>query len=236
MPVKESAQDRRQRVQFEKERRSLQRALPKAIKAAARSSGWLTKQGTLFREADGWFIEVHAIPWIIEAKTPARMHCKPMGLDPIFWQLTGMDENNGQPLSFRAFGAFTCRTPTLREADIPEELGSAERIAENLLAWADEQFQSLRGTMTTDAFIEFIRKQPDQVERKRHLVPLILGLLFQGKDEEALAVAQEVKDRSDGGLISGDGGFVFNINGQFKSFTDLVIEQIGDKLRLRIVD
>ena len=235
MPAKQSADARRQQWLFEKERRELQRALPKAVRAAAKNSGWRTSQGVLFREFNGWFLQVWGTPWVIEAKTPARLHCKPMGLDPIFWGLTDLENNNNQPLSFRAFGAFTCRTPALREIETVEETGSSQHIAENLLDWANEQLQSLDGVLTLDAFVGFIRTHPDQLERLSYLAPLICGMLLQEKYEDALALCKEIKAQHGGGIFYGGGGFAFNINGKHSSFTDLAIEQISSRLKARLI-
>jgi hypothetical protein len=226
MSNKEGVAARRQRKQFETTRRNLQRALPNAVKAVAKKSGWRTAQGVLFREVEGWFIEVHAVPWIAEAKTPAELHCKPMGLDPLFWSIVGLDENINQPLSFRAFGAFTCRTPAIRQIDIPEGGESAEHVAEELLRWADEQLQSLQNALSISAFVEFIRTHPHQIERQSHLAALVTGLLLQGKVEEALSICNET--RSETPLA---GGFLFAASDGTKTFLDLAVEWITNARR-----
>jgi hypothetical protein len=227
MAVKESPEARRQKKLFETARRNLQRALPKAVKAVAKKSGWRTSQGVLFREAEGWFFEIGAIPWIAEAKTPANLHSKPMSLDPLFWKIVGLDENINQPLSFRAFGAFVCRTPPLREADMPEGSGDPEQIARALLEWANEQLSELRGTQSVEGFVDFIRFHPNQIARESHLPALVTAMLLQGKDEEALAICSEARDASPFG-----GGFLFmGQNGRTKSFLDLAIEWITNSRR-----
>jgi hypothetical protein len=234
--AKESAKARQERKIFERQRRALQSALPKATKAAASNSGWRTAQGTLFREMEGWFVEVRAIPWVAEAKTAAELRCKPMGLDPLFWQLVGMEENIETPLSFRAFGAFACRTPALRQTEIPEENSSPERIATRMVNWATEQFQFLKGTQTIDGFVEFIRTHPVQMERNSYFATLVTGFLLQGKDEEALAICNEAKVRSGGIFLSDNGGFIFNRSGEMITFTDLAIKWIAEKQQSRAIN
>lgn len=236
MLTKKSAEIRRQQKQFEKERRTLQRALPKAIKMAAGKSGWRTAQGTLFREMDGWFFDAKAIPWITEAKTSAALRCKPMSLDPLFWQLVGMEENINTPLSFRSFGAFTCRTPALREIDIPEGDGSPEFIAKELVDWANEQLQLLRGTQTIDGFVDFIRTHPNYVERRAHLAVLVTGMLLQGRDEEALAICKDAKARAGGSFLNENGGFMFRRGDEMITFIDLAIEWITAKRDSRVIN
>lgn len=230
MEKKSSTAARRQKKLFETARRNLQRALPKAVREVAKKTDWRTAQGVLFRDAGGWFVEVAAIPWVIEARTPARLYSKPMSLDPLFWKIVGLDENINQPLSFRAFGAFTCRTPTLREADIPEEGGQAE-AARRLLHWADEQLDALRDTQSVDGFIEFIRTHPDQVERQSHLPALVTGLLLLGRDKEALDICTGARTRGGFG-----GGFLFMGSSGTKSFLDLAVEWITNTGRSRAIN
>ena len=225
MVSKAATEANRVRRHFELERRKFQRALPKAIKNAAKSSGWRTSQGVLFRECEGWFVEVHAIPWVAEPKTPAHLHCKPMALDPLFWKIVHLDENVQQPLSFRVFGAFTCRTPPLLEMDIPEEGGSPERTAHNLVVWATEQLPALGSTQTINAFVEFLQTYPSLADS--HLPALVTGLLLQGMDQEALARCKKT---------TGIGGFVFAGGDKTKTFIDLAIEWIIGAGPLRVVD
>jgi hypothetical protein len=230
--MKESAEARRERRLFETARRNLQRALPKAVKEVAKKSGWRTSQGVLFREAEGWFFEIHAVPWIVETKTPASLNSKPMSLDPLFWKIVGLDENINQPLSFRAFGAFACRTPPLREADMPESDGEPEQIARALLEWANDQLNELRGGQSVDGFVDFIRFHPNQIERRSHLPALVTALLLQGRDEEALAICYEARNMSPFG-----GGFLFMQQaGETKSFLDLAIEWITNAHQSRSVN
>ena len=216
MTGKHAAEARRQKRLFEVERQKLQRNLPKAVRAAAKGSGWRSSQGTLFQDMEGWFIEVRAIPYVIEVRTPAHLHVKPMGLDALFWKICGMEENANLPLSFRAFGAFTCRTPAFREVDISEE-GSVDQMAGRLLGWASDQASALGGKLSLDDFVQFVRRHPAQVERQSYLPALVVGLLLQEKSEEALAILKNTKR---------DGGFWFHTADGMKTFADFATEWI----------
>jgi hypothetical protein len=218
MVSKQVAEARRQKRLFESGRHKLQRALPKAVRQVAKGSGWRVSQGMLFREHEGWFISVFAAPYITESRTPADLHCKPMALDPLFWKIVGLDENVDRPLSFRALGT-ACGTPALREADIPEHGGSPERMAEALLRWANAQLQALNGTLSLDAFIQFIREYPNERVRASHSATLITALLLQGDYEGALAVCSADN-------VPFGGGFIFMRPSGSKSFIDLAIDWI----------
>jgi hypothetical protein len=142
--------------------------------------------------------------------------------------LVRREENARLPLSFRALGAYTCRTPAVRETEIPEG-GAAQHIAERLVDWADEQLRTLNNARTVDAFIESIRTHPDQIERQEYLTPLVTGLLLQGRDEDALAICKSAKIRARDSFLNDPSGFIFNRNGEMITFTDLAIEWIVEK-------
>ena len=82
-----------------------------ALKSLARASGWKFARGTLFRDETGWFVS--AMPSLLWGRgAVVSFSTKPMGVDPIFWRIVGLAENEDQPLSFRANGAWVLRAPS----------------------------------------------------------------------------------------------------------------------------
>jgi hypothetical protein len=53
---------------------------------------------------------------LLDGRVHVMQRIKPMVLDPILWDIPGLAENAGQPLSFRANGAFTCPGLPIGEA------------------------------------------------------------------------------------------------------------------------
>src|SRR6185437_12455637 len=88
-----------------KQRRALDKALGLALRKQAKGTGWRVSQGVLFRALDGWFLSAPTAVWIGRRKTQAEVFCKPMALDPIFWEIVETESNANMPLSFRHQGA-----------------------------------------------------------------------------------------------------------------------------------
>src|SRR5882762_4101669 len=92
-------------------RRALCQAVKMQLKQLSKGTGWRFSKYVLFREHGGWFISTRSAVWLSEPKTTADFQIKPMALDPLFWEIVGLQSNNEQPLSFRFLGAWTCSTP-----------------------------------------------------------------------------------------------------------------------------
>ena len=168
----------------QRERRALSRAVAGELKRLVRGTGWRISQGWIFREYLGWFIEVRGIVRVGKPRTTVEWRAKPMGLDPVFWDIVGTPENREQPLSFRLFGAWTCRVPAMIEAEIPEGDAQSEGIARAVLAWADSQFTATEPSRSLDAFVELLRDHP---RRGFYLASYISALILMHRHNEALA-------------------------------------------------
>src|SRR5216683_2700624 len=118
-----------------KERRALAKMVATILKTSARPHKWLVARDSLFKDHNGWFVEVQANISPQHFRTRAATRIKPMALDPIFWDIVGLSENIKLPLSFRAFGAWVCAAPAIFEDEIAEGDGSAKGIADNILEW-----------------------------------------------------------------------------------------------------
>jgi len=198
----------RSRREHEKSRKALRAAVAAALKKNARAKGWRFAQGSLFREHDGWFVEVRSGPWVGEDRTVAEFLAKPMALDPLFWDIVRTPENSSQPLSFRAFGAWTCQGPALTEAQIPED-GGAEHIADRILDWANERLASPPLPFEVGALATFIETQPGPSGLTgRSFAALVALLALAGRLDEARALCVAAINRGErGGYILGAQSF-----------------------------
>ena len=142
-----------------KRRRALNRAFALALKNRAKGSGWRVSQGVLFQDVDGWFVSAPAAVWVGRRKSQIELHCKPMGLDPIFWEIVEAESNSSMPLSFRYHGAWTCGTPALVEHELDEETGDPGAIAAEAVAWLDAQVGQFK-TWTTRYFLQLLQQHP----------------------------------------------------------------------------
>lgn len=135
LPLRQSFRSRK------KERHALGRQLQKSLKERARGTGWGCARGCLFRDHEGWFVEIRPVVAVSSFGTHVRLHVKPMALDPVFWQIVELPENIRLPLSFRASGAWTCHTPPAAEMLLTEAEHQADSLATLVLTWADEQLK-----------------------------------------------------------------------------------------------
>ena len=180
----------------QRERKALSKAVADGSKHLTRRTGWRISQGWIFKEHTGWFMEVRGIVRLHDLRTIVEWRAKPMALDPVFWDIVGLPENREQPLSFRLFGAWTCKVPTVVEAEIPEGGGQTEGIAQAILAWADRQFIATELSRCLDAFVEFLRGHP---RRGAYLASYISALILMHRYDEALTECAVAMERNEVG-------------------------------------
>lgn len=112
---------------------------------AARTRGWKrVGGGFLYQVRGGYIFELNAPIPAVDFHPRGTVRSKPLSLDPVFWAITGMDELNAKPVSFRINGAFT--VPGLTIASF--EYG-IEDTAATVVGRLDEQFASLAPTLET---------------------------------------------------------------------------------------
>lgn len=136
--------------------------------------------------------------YINQERTKALVSFKPMSIDPIFWEIVGLPENNKLPLSFRGNGAWVCHPPYFAEIDVVECTDTGA-IAARMLAIADEQRDRVIGTWTPTDFLKFCQTAP--AIPGSYLPCIVTALIILGREEEALAVCDEaILKRQAGGF------------------------------------
>lgn len=183
-------------------------AFGKVLKKTAMGTGWRFASGTLFRAEGDWFLEVTAAVWVGRRRTAADFHFKPLAIDPLFWTIVEAEENNSQPLSFRAHGAWTCRSPVFAQTEIEEGPGrSLEQMAGDVLTWAD-QCRTDIASYDSDKYIEFIRQGPTS-HQGGHLATLITALILYGRTADAALLIRDALERGErGGYSVGSRSFM----------------------------
>jgi hypothetical protein len=99
--------------------------LSKAIRAAAKGSGWSVKRDILSRRIGEYFLAVHPRRG---SKARIEFRAKPAAWDHVLWSILQIEGNETQPVSFRFTGAFTCDSPALLQHDL-ELTASHEEVA-----------------------------------------------------------------------------------------------------------
>lgn len=140
-------------------RRALNKSFLAALKSKSKGTPWKLSQGVLFRDFSGWFVSAPAAVWVGRSKTWVELFCKPMTLDPVFWEIVETESNQSMPLSFRHHGAWTCRTPSIAEFDIDEATGDPTVFASQALEWLDSRVGAFR-SWTTERFLRSLQEHP----------------------------------------------------------------------------
>jgi hypothetical protein len=189
----------------ESARHAYRRALEKAVRTTSKGSGWRSIEGSLFREEAGWFVSVCPSVYIYEQRTRASISAKPMTIDPIFWDMVGLPENNDAPLSFRLNGAWTCRPPHIDEVSI-EEHEDVEAVAGRLLEAANEHLANVVGRWSVEEFLHLCRTSGATDDS---YLPCVLSTLVAlGREHEALDICKSAKERGiSGGFHAPAGSF-----------------------------
>ncbi len=195
--------------EFRAGRRAFARSVSTSLKALIRGTPWRMAKGVLFRDFQGWFVSAGSSIWPLEAKTSVNFRFKPMGLDPLFWQIVGLPENEQLPLSFRYWGAWTCSTPVWAEMEFADSEKGPAQIAARIVDSADAQLQRATPHLSHDAFLGFVENYPSQRSGRHFVATLTVTLLLMSRDEDALEVLREARTaKHDGEFLMPAGSFV----------------------------
>lgn len=106
--------------------------LAKAIRTAAKGSGWTVKRDVLSKRMDDQLLAVHPRRGSIGR---IEFRAKPAAWDHMLWSILQIEGNDLQPTSFHFTGAFTCDSPALLQQDL-EPSASHEQFAREMVQLA----------------------------------------------------------------------------------------------------
>ena len=173
------------------QRRELRKAFRAAVKRQAKGTSWSVVQDALLRNFDGWFLSAPANVWLMKRRTRVELSCKPMALDPLFWEVVQAEANAELPLSFRYTGAWICRTPLVAEYDIDERSWDPDVFAADARDWLDGQVGQFK-SWNLERFLQQLQQHP-KASSYRATIITTLFLLQDYAAGEALcneAIAQ----------------------------------------------
>ena len=175
-------------------RRAQNKSFLAALKSQSKGTAWKMSQGVLFRDFSGWFVAAPAAVWVGRRKTQVELFCKPMAIDPIFWEIVETESNLTMPLSFRHHGAWTCRTPVVAELEIDETSDAGPiAFASQALAWLQAQVGTFQ-SWTTEHFLMSLR----QHARSTSYLPAVITTMCLLKDySTAEALCNDAIKRDD---------------------------------------
>lgn len=201
------------------------RALTEAVRQIAKGTGWRSVEGMLFQDLKGWWTGISPVVSIAEDMTTANVMLKPMSIDPVFWEITGMPENNDQALSFRYLGAFTCPTPIVRELEV-NETGTPSDVAARILKIPNEQAEQISDLRNLPAYVRFLENLHDPHDTYRSTI--VCSLIVMGREQEAAELCKTAP--------SGSGKFLFLGSGPSSTFESMALDWLDRRARSRTLN
>lgn len=120
------------------------KAFNDALKEAVKGTAWRFARGTIFKQDGDWFVS--NFPSLGYGRgVDMRWTRKPIAIDPLYWEILGLEDNHKQPLSFRSDGVWTIR-PIWTEEFIAAEETSPETLANAVIEWSDKQWENEAST------------------------------------------------------------------------------------------
>ena len=162
------------------ERRSFEKELLNEISQKLKGSRWKKKQNSIFCEVDGYYVDVLISVFLNDSRSTARLSTKPMSLDELYWQITGLAGNESQPLSFRTWGAFTCAGLPVAEKTFFDKGISPAVLAGEILEWANAQFCTAIPELMAGEFSKAVARHPNQAERGAYAITYVTSLIDEG--------------------------------------------------------
>lgn len=174
------------------------------IKEQLKGSGWKKKHSSFFRQVDDKFLCASAYPYFeFEDSVPSmllrvRYEAKPMGIDPIYWDISQMAENKNEPLSFRAWAAFKAEPAYFH---LGTTIGDPEKTVEDVISkflnWMTAETKRVEDVLNNAPFSEiYLSLEPDADEHENYAATRICSLVLEGHKDKALEIARNLAPNS----------------------------------------
>ncbi|MBT2187083.1 hypothetical protein [Sphingobium nicotianae] len=198
-----------------------------ALKGASRAAGWRFARGGVFRQTGDWFISI--LPSLLwERGALVRMMVKPMALDPLFWNIVGLSENEALPLSFRATGAWVLRPPST-EGHVGPNTMQVQPLATEVLDWGNRRAAEALQSISTTSMLSAL---PDEEHLRGQYRALAICVRIMMDDLDGAARLCRIADPAIHPLIQEAGGFTtHNSDGSVSSFLDQARDWIARNRR-----
>lgn len=144
-------------------------AFEQALSQLLVGTTWSYQHGSMFKDHQGWYLA--NLPELAYRKGVIMCLCyKPMAIDPLFWEIAGLNVDPVASMPFRNRTHFA--VPALQcIAYIGKDVTSEEQLATLALEWTDDWFERNESRLHTS----------DLLERLNHRSPL-------SADDRTLAV------------------------------------------------
>ncbi len=179
--------------------KELEKEIVNGIKGRLKGTGWKKKHGSFFRSINSNFYCASAYPFFeFRNSVPkmflrARFESKPMGIDPIYWDIVQMPDNKKQPLSFRSWAAFKTDPAYFHlGTTICENIGTTDEVISVFVEWMQVETARVKELMENKPFSEIYESMnPDDSKPSFNGDTLVCALIYENREEEALALARK---------------------------------------------
>lgn len=96
----------------------LDKLLKSVFRQSAKAHRWESSRGFIYKATDLLFFSLVIVGQAKRGRLFYMLSYKLLAFDALFWKIVNLEENLKQPLSFRAFGAWTAPQTTILEGEI----------------------------------------------------------------------------------------------------------------------
>ncbi|WP_412545356.1 hypothetical protein [Maricaulis sp. MIT060901] len=181
---------------FAKSRRIFSKNLLREVRTRLKGSGWRLNSNTLFKQIDGLFVCLRVISFLNADHTSVLIELKPMEVDSILWQALGLEDNERQPLSFRASAAFQCWARIAGAVEI-SDANQASDTADLIVKHACTRAQSAAKTVGSTPFSVWLEGLMDEGPDTRppHSALLVCAMIADRRIDDARTKIDQVLER-----------------------------------------
>lgn len=183
--------------------KSLKKALEGNIRTNCKGHGYKNVNGYLYKQVGEYLylLLVSVPPVDLGRYVSAKLWCKPLQLDEIYWDVFDMKETAAiQPFSFHVQGAFTADCLSLEEWKIPViSIDDIEQVLFKIFQTSNKYLEHYANTFKTmKDFKAAISEQPNQALNR------ILCEIYEENYPDAYAEIEECLSKNDtGGYLCG---------------------------------
>ena len=96
----------------------LDKLLNSVFRPSAKAHGWESSRGFIYKATDLLFFSLVIVGQAKRGRLFYMLSYKLLAFDEFFWKIVHLEENLKQPLSFRAFGAWTAPQTTILKGEV----------------------------------------------------------------------------------------------------------------------
>lgn len=174
------------------QRRKFEADVLKALRTTLKGTLWKKSSYAVFGQTEGRFFSASFNVWLNQDKTVWQFEAKPMSVDPIFWSIMDMVENEEEPLSLRALGSFVCSALPVATAEVKTSDYSEERMASDFVGWIRDRARAFLEGDAQHAFSNLVERHDNYRERGAYAATLICSLLDEDRVDRAVEVAKSI--------------------------------------------